>query len=87
MTVRALAEHYPEIRMLPEETDIGVPTALQGRARPLPRRVRSYRLSNSGKAVARLTGGFQIQGETQVVNLKLSAPETPVDEVGAAAKP
>jgi hypothetical protein len=25
-----------------------------------------------GKAVAHLTGGFQIQGETQVVNLKLS---------------
>jgi AsmA protein len=36
-----------------------------------------------GKAVARLTGGFQTQGETQVVNLKLSAPNMPVDELEA----
>ena len=36
-----------------------------------------------GKAVARLTGGFQIQGETQVMNLKLSAPDMPVDELEA----
>jgi len=34
-----------------------------------------------GKAVARLTGGFQTQGETQVLNLKLNAPDTPVDEL------
>jgi len=34
-----------------------------------------------GKATARLTGGFQIQGETQVLNLKLSAPDMPVDEL------
>ena len=27
-----------------------------------------------GKAVARLTGGLQTQGETQFMNLKLSAP-------------
>src|SRR5579862_6722302 len=36
-----------------------------------------------GKAVARLTGGFQTQGETQVVNLRLSAPDMPVDELEA----
>ncbi|MGC1434877.1 MAG: AsmA family protein [Terriglobales bacterium] len=36
-----------------------------------------------GKAVARLTGGFQAQGETQVMNLKLSAPNMPVDELEA----
>ena len=36
-----------------------------------------------GKAVARLTGGFQSQGETQVVNLKLSAPDMSVDELEA----
>jgi AsmA protein len=36
-----------------------------------------------GKAVARLTGGFQIQGETQVMNLKLNAPDMPVDELEA----
>jgi AsmA protein len=36
-----------------------------------------------GKAVARLTGGFQTQGETQVMNLKLSAPDMPVDELEA----
>jgi AsmA protein len=34
-----------------------------------------------GKALARLTGGFQTQGETQVVNLKLSAPDMSVDEL------
>ena len=34
-----------------------------------------------GKAVARLTGGFQTQGETQVMNLKLSAPDMSVDEL------
>ena len=34
-----------------------------------------------GKALARLTGGFQTQGETQVVNLKLSAPDMAVDEL------
>jgi len=34
-----------------------------------------------GKAVAHLTGAFQTQGEAQVVNLKLSAPEMPVDEL------
>jgi AsmA protein len=36
-----------------------------------------------GKAMAHLTGGFQTQGETQVVNLKLSAPNMPVDELEA----
>jgi len=36
-----------------------------------------------GKSVARLTGGFQTQGETQVVNLKLSAPDMSVDELEA----
>jgi len=36
-----------------------------------------------GKAVAHLTGGFQTQGETQVLNLKLSAPNMPVDELEA----
>jgi len=34
-----------------------------------------------GKAQARLTGGFQTQGETQSVNLKLSAPDMSVDEL------
>jgi len=34
-----------------------------------------------GKAAARLTGGFQTQGETQVLNLKLSAPDMSVDEL------
>ena len=34
-----------------------------------------------GKAVARLTGGFRTQGETQVMNLKLSAPDMSVDEL------
>jgi AsmA protein len=36
-----------------------------------------------GKAVAHLTGGFQTQGEAQVVNLKLSAANMPVDELEA----
>jgi AsmA protein len=36
-----------------------------------------------GKALAHLTGGFQTQGESQVVNLKLSAPNMPVDELEA----
>ena len=36
-----------------------------------------------GKAVARLTGGFQTQGETQILNLKLSAPDMSVDELEA----
>ena len=34
-----------------------------------------------GKLVAHLTGGFQTQGETQVLNLKLSAPNMSVDEL------
>jgi AsmA protein len=36
-----------------------------------------------GKAAARLTGGFQTQGETQILNLKLSAPDVSVDELEA----
>lgn len=36
-----------------------------------------------GKAVAHLTGGFQTQRETQVVNLRLNAPNMPVDELEA----
>jgi len=36
-----------------------------------------------GKATAHLTGTFQTQGETQVVNLKLNAPNMPVDELEA----
>ncbi|HXY52928.1 MAG TPA: AsmA family protein [Terriglobales bacterium] len=36
-----------------------------------------------GKAVAHLTGTFQTQGETQVVNLKLHAPDMPVDQLEA----
>jgi len=36
-----------------------------------------------GKAVARLTGGFQTQGEMEVMNLKLSAPDMSVDELEA----
>ena len=36
-----------------------------------------------GKSVARLTGGFQNQGDTQVLNLKLNAPDMPVDELEA----
>jgi AsmA protein len=34
-----------------------------------------------GKAGARLTGGFQTQGEAQVLNLKLKAPDMSVDEL------
>ena len=34
-----------------------------------------------GKATAHLTGGFQSQGQTQVVNLRLHAPGMPVDEL------
>jgi AsmA protein len=34
-----------------------------------------------GKAVAQLTGGYQTQGETKVMNLKLSAPDMSVDEL------
>jgi AsmA protein len=36
-----------------------------------------------GKAVAHLTGAFQTQGETQVLNMKLSAPNMSVDELEA----
>lgn len=34
-----------------------------------------------GKALAHLTGGFQTQGETQVVSLRVNAPNMPVDEL------
>jgi AsmA protein len=37
-----------------------------------------------GNAQAHLTGTFQSQGETEVVNLKLNAPNMPVDEIQAA---
>ena len=36
-----------------------------------------------GKSVARLTGGFQTQGETDVLDLKLNAPDMSVDELEA----
>jgi len=36
-----------------------------------------------GKAVARLAGGFQTPGEAQVMNLRLGAPDMPVDELEA----
>src|SRR6516225_2255896 len=36
-----------------------------------------------GKAVAHLTGSFKTQGETQVLNLKLAAPNMPVEELEA----
>jgi len=36
-----------------------------------------------GKAVAHLTGAFQTQGESQVLNLRLNAPNIPVDELEA----
>src|SRR5690242_18100367 len=36
-----------------------------------------------GKALAHLAGGFQTQGEAQLLNLKLSAPNMPVDELEA----
>ncbi len=38
-----------------------------------------------GKAQANLTGTFHTQGETEVVNLKLNAPEMPVEELEAMA--
>ena len=34
-----------------------------------------------GKAVAHLTGTFQTQGDTQSLNMKLNAPDMPVDEL------
>jgi len=34
-----------------------------------------------GKAVAHLTGTFRTEGETQVLNMKLNAPNMPVDEL------
>jgi AsmA protein len=36
-----------------------------------------------GKTIAHLTGGFQTQGQTQVVNLRLNAPGMAVDELEA----
>jgi AsmA protein len=36
-----------------------------------------------GSAQAQLTGSFKTQGETQVVNMKLNAPNMPVDELVA----
>jgi AsmA protein len=36
-----------------------------------------------GKAVAHLTGTFQTQGQTQSLNMKLGAPDMPVDELEA----
>jgi AsmA protein len=36
-----------------------------------------------GKAVAHLTGSFKTQGETQVLNMKLDAPNMPVEELEA----
>ena len=36
-----------------------------------------------GKATAKLAGGFQTQGKTQVLNMKFSAPGMPVDELEA----
>lgn len=36
-----------------------------------------------GKAVAHLTGNFKTQGETQVLNMKLNAPNMPVEELQA----
>jgi AsmA protein len=36
-----------------------------------------------GKAIAHLTGGFQTQGQTQTVNLRLDAPGMPVNELEA----
>jgi AsmA protein len=35
-----------------------------------------------GKAAARLTGGFQTQGQTQILNLKLSAPDIRAEKAG-----
>ena len=36
-----------------------------------------------GQAVAHLTGTFQTQGETQILNMKLNAPNMPVDQLEA----
>lgn len=36
-----------------------------------------------GSAVAHLTGTFQVQGETQILNMKLNAPDMAVDELEA----
>jgi len=36
-----------------------------------------------GKAVAHLTGAFQTQGDSQILNLRLNAPNMPVDELEA----
>jgi AsmA protein len=36
-----------------------------------------------GKAMAKLTGGFQSQGESTVLNMKLNAPDMPVNELEA----
>jgi AsmA protein len=36
-----------------------------------------------GKAVAHLTGAFKTQGETQILNMKLNAPNMPVEELQA----
>ena len=36
-----------------------------------------------GKAVAHLTGAFKTEGETQVLNMKLNAPNMPVEELQA----
>jgi AsmA protein len=36
-----------------------------------------------GKALAKLTGTYQMQGETTVVNMKLAAPNMPVDDLEA----
>jgi AsmA protein len=36
-----------------------------------------------GKAVAHLTGSFKTEGETQVLNMKLDAPNMPVEELEA----
>lgn len=36
-----------------------------------------------GKVAAKLTGGFQNQGETRILNMRLSAPDMSVDEIEA----
>ncbi len=36
-----------------------------------------------GNAVAHLTGTFQVKGDTQILNMKLDAPNMPVDELAA----
>jgi len=38
-----------------------------------------------GKAQAHLTGTFQTQGETQILNMKLNAPGMPIEELEAMA--